>query len=52
MKVWPNRSPLSGLETKAGTHTNKKPSAGEAVMSGWANHIEPIKGTRRRTGRM
>ena len=30
----------------------KNPPNGGRVMSGWANHIEAIKGTRRRIGRM
>ena len=51
MKVWPDRSPLSALATKAwNSYQEKKPPLGGSVMSGWADHIEPIKaikGTRR-----
>ena len=35
-----------------GVVPTKNPSHGGSVMSGWANHIEPIKGTRRRIHRM
>ena len=46
LKVWPDRSPLSALATEAWDAYQKNPPNGGRVMSGWANHIEPIKGTR------
>ena len=47
LKVWPNRSPLSALATEAWDgYQQEPPERGGRVMSGWANHIEPIKGTR------